>query len=140
MATLQGVVKGTATVGTTHEVASYEISESGHTRQIQRVAQTGPNGENLSSANTQTAPTANTSIGSVSAVAVVSAGAKTGWMITNVSGGTLYWGFHSTNSTTNGQPFFNNSTISQSGPGMFTGDVYVIAVSGSGKEVRVQTW
>lgn len=139
MATKQGVAKGTATAGTTHSVATWEISESG-TRQVQRVAAAGPNGENLASSDTQTAPTAITTIGSGSAALVVSAGDKTGWMITNISGGTLYFGFHSTTSTSNGTPLFNNGSYQQSGPGMFTGNVYVIAVSGSNKEVRVQTW
>jgi hypothetical protein len=137
------VTKGTAVSGTTHKVRASSLSNdegSGDTRLIQHVAIYGPNGEPLTSSDTQVAPTAIATVNSSTSTVVVASGAKTGWLIMNVSGGTLYMSFHTTFDSTSGILIFNNSSYQQSGPGTFMGNVYMRSASGSGKEVRVQTW
>lgn len=133
------VEKGTATVGTRHKVATYQFSQTGQNVEVQRVALTGQNGEEIGQASAQTAPvelnldTANTP------EIVVAAGTKVGWLIYNNSGATIYMGFHSTVASTNGIPIPNNGSYQQSGPGIFTGDVYCVATTNN-KTLRVQQW
>ena len=139
MATKASVVKGTATAGTTHNVAAYQVNDSGTTRYVQRTTIDDPDGASVTAASAQVAPvelnldTANTP------EIVVAAGAKVGWLIYNNSGATIYMGFHSSVASTNGIPIPNNGSYQQNGPGIFTGDVYCVATTNN-KTLRVQQW
>ena len=133
------VYKGTATVGTRHKVATYQETISSEVVEIQRIAISGPAGEELGSSSAQVAPASFILDTGGTPEIAVAAGAKVGWLIINVSGATIYLGFHSSVSTSNGIPIFNNSSYQQNGPGIFTGNVYCVA-AGNTRELRVQTW
>lgn len=143
MATKASVVKGTATAGTTHNVATYQVSDPGSvTRYVQRVSIDDPDGGNVTASSAQVPPAEGTLTSANTPQVVVTSGAKVGWLIYNNSGVTLYMGFHSSVSatgSTGGIPIPNNGSYQQSGPGVFTGDVYLVATTNS-KTYRVQTW
>jgi hypothetical protein len=136
----QGIAKGTATAGTTHKVATYEVTESAEARQIQRFALNDSNGGDLTSTSTQNAPT-NVSLPTANtAVKVINSGAKIGWMIHNINDDVeVYLGFHSSVSTSNGIRIFSGGSYEMRGFGIFLGDIYVVCGTSS-KNVRVQTW
>lgn len=140
MATKASVIKGTATAGTTHNVATYQVSDPGPvTRFVQRVSIDDPDGATVTASSTQVAPAEGTLTTGNTAQIAVSSGGKVGWLIYNNSGVTLYMGFHSSVASTNGIPIPNNGSYQQSGPGIFTGDVYLVATTNN-KTYRVQTW
>jgi hypothetical protein len=136
----QGIAKGTATSGTTHKVATYEITESSEARQVQRFALNDQNGSDLTSTSTQNAPSNVTLTTANTAYVAVATGAKIGWMIHNINDDVeVYIGFHSSVSTSNGIRVFPGSNYEQRGFGLFLGNVYVVCGTSS-KNVRVQTW
>lgn len=140
MATKASVVKGTATAGTTHNVATYQVSDPGPvTRYVQRVSLDDPDGGNVTAGATQTAPVELTLDTANTPEIVVAAGSKVGWLIYNNSGATIYMGFHSSVASTNGIPIPNNGSYQQNGPGIFTGNVYCVATTNN-KTLRVQKW
>lgn len=138
MANPQGIQKGTATAGSTHFVATYEVPEPSG-RQIQRIAINDQEGNNIVTASAQIAPSAITLSAAGSAYIVVPSGAKVGWLIHNISDLEVYMGFSSAVTTSNGIRIFPGGGYEQRGLGMFTGDVYVVAASAT-KVVRRQTW
>lgn len=135
----QGITKGTATGGTTHNVATYEQTENAVLRQVQRMAINDQNFNDLTSASAQTAPSAITLTTADTAYIVVPSGAKVGWFIHNWSDTETYMGFHSSVAVANGIRVYPGQGVEQRGIGLFTGDVYMVCASAS-KVVRRQVW
>ena len=137
----QGITKGTASVGTTHNVATYEITET-DARQIQRVNINDQFGNDLVTASSQTAPSALVLSTAGLGYKVVASGAKVGWLLHNISDTEVYMGFHSTvraSGELQGIRLFPGGGYEQRGMGVFTGDVYVVSPSAT-KVVCRQTW
>ena len=138
---LNGVPKGTAVSGTTHNVATYQFSEAAQNREIQRICLNDQNGNDITGPSTGVDPAAVSTIGSSGNTSIISAGAKSGWMIFNSSDVDIWIGFNNTASLhTVGIKLYVGATMMQQGIGTFTGAVYARADSGSSKSVRVQVW
>ena len=138
------VRKGTAAnVGTTHLVATAEVSESSETREIQRIAINDEAGNEITVASAAEVDPVDVTLTSANTNYVLSAaGFRRGFVIYNGSDTDVMMGF-STNlggSGKTGIKIYSGGYYSQGpGIGVYTGNVYARCTS-AGKIVAVQIW
>lgn len=142
MANEEGIAKGTAIAGTSHEVAVYDlVSESN--RKLQRITIAHVDGTPMSgSSSGGNATSINVASTANGTVVLAANAARMGYLFFNNSSVNIWWGFSATSLTTsNGILLYPGASYQQMGIGVYKGVIHAIVATGTETDgLRVIEW
>ena len=130
------VQKGTDPTGS--HVATHSFTgEDSVTKHVQRITIETAGGKSITATTTQKAPVGVTV--STLAVHLAADATRIGFVIQNRGTDSVFMGYSSGLTTANGYEIAPGAGWADKGLGVFQGDVYLVAASGS-QDVRIQAW
>lgn len=119
-------------------VATDTFTEDAVTKHAQRVGLCNAAGKNIVASAGNFDPTSVTADGTP-AIKLAASNTRVGFYIQNRGTDSIFMGYGSGLTTANGIEIFPNAGYVDKGIGVFQGDVYLVAASGT-QNVRIQAW